>query len=111
VGLGSATIFSLAEARVRARAARQQLADGIDPLRAKQEAKTAARLAAAKKLSFREATVRYAAQSEAKWTNASYRAQFMSSLQADAFPLIGDMDVAAIDTPDILRVLEPILAH
>lgn len=97
MGLGSATIFSLAEARVRARAARQQLADGIDPLRAKQEAKTAARLAAAKKLSFREATVRYAAQNEAKWTNASYRAQFMSSLQADAFPLIGDMDVAAID--------------
>jgi integrase len=108
MGLGSATVFSLAEARVRARAARQQLADNIDPLQAKREARTAAKLAAAKKLSFREAATRYAAQNEAKWTNASYRAQFMSSLQADAFPLIGDMDVAAIDTPDVLRVLERI---
>jgi integrase len=108
MGLGSATVFSLAEARVRARGARQKLADTIDPLQAKQEAKTAAKLAAAKKLTFREAAVRYAAQNEAKWGNASYRAQFMSSLAADAFPLIGDMDVAAIDTPDVLRVLEPI---
>ena len=108
MGLGSATIFSLAEARVRARAARQQLADGLDPLQAKREAKAAAKLAAAKKLTFRAAAVRYAAQNEAKWTNASYRSQFMSSLQADAFPLIGDMDVAVIDTPDVLQVLEPI---
>jgi integrase len=108
MGLGSATVFSLAEARVRARGARQKLADNIDPLQAKQEAKAAAKLVAAKRLTFREAAVRYAAQNEGKWGNASYRAQFMSSLAADAFPLIGDMDVAAIDTPDVLRVLEPI---
>ncbi len=62
MGLGSATIFSLAEARARARAARQQLADGVDPLQAKREARTAAKLAAAKKLSFRAAATRYAAQ-------------------------------------------------
>ena len=108
MGLGSATIFSLAEARTRARAVRQQLADAVDPLQAKRKAKTAAKLAAAKKLTFRAAATRYAVQNEVKWTNVDYRAQFMSSLQADVFPLIGDMDVAAVDTPDVLRVLEPI---
>jgi integrase len=110
MGLGSATIFSLAEARTRARAARQQLADGVDPLQAKREARTAAKLAAAKKLSFRAAATRYAAQHEAKWTNAAYRAQFMSSLQAYAFPLIGDLDVAMVDKASVLRVLEPMWA-
>ena len=108
MGLGSATIFSLAEARIRARAARQQLADNIDPLQAKREAKAAAKQAAAKKLTFGAAATEYAKQNEAKWTNAAWRASFMSSLQADAFPLIGDLDVAAIDTPDVLRVLDPI---
>ena len=39
MGLGSASEFSLKEARDRARAARQLLADGIDPLQAKREAK------------------------------------------------------------------------
>jgi integrase len=110
MGLGSATIFSLAEARARARAARQQLADGVDPLQAKREARTAAKLAAAKKLTFRAAATRYAAQHEAKWTNAAYRAQFMSSLQVYAFPLIGDLDVAMVDKAAVLRVLEPIWA-
>jgi integrase len=110
MGLGSAAIFSLAEARARARVARQQLSDGIDPLQAKRDAKTAARLAAAKQLTFREAAKRYAAQHEAKWTNADYRAQFMSSLQAYAFPIIRDLDVAMVDKAAVLRVLEPIWA-
>jgi integrase len=108
MGLGSLKTFSLAEARAKARDARQQLANNVDPLQAKQEAKAAAKAAAAKRLTFAQAAQRYAAANEAKWTSPSYRAQFLSSLQADAFKIIGDMDVAAIDTPDILRVLEPI---
>ncbi len=111
MGLGSATIFSLAEARLRARAARQQLADGLDPLQAKREAKAAAVLATAKRITFREAVQRFAAQNEAKWTNADYRAQIMASLRAYAFPTIGNLDVAAVDKAAVLRVLEPILEH
>jgi Arm DNA-binding domain len=50
-GLGSVKDFSLAEARERARRARQQIADGIDPLAEKRKAK----LEAARMLTFREA--------------------------------------------------------
>jgi integrase len=108
MGLGSASEFTLKEARDRARAARQLLADGIDPLAAKQAAKADAKLAEQRKLSLREAAQRYFDQHEAKWRNATHRKAFLGTLGSHVFPVIGDMDVAAIDTPDILRTLEPI---
>lgn len=47
-GLGALDTFSLAEARLRARAMRQQRADGIDPIAAKQAASAAEAVEAAK---------------------------------------------------------------
>jgi integrase len=108
MGLGSASEFSLKDARERARAARQLLADGVDPLAAKRANRQAAKLAEARKLTFREAAERYFDQHESKWRSASHRDQFMASLKADVFGAIGYMDVATIDTPDILRAIEPI---
>jgi integrase len=107
MGLGSAVDFSLREARDRARSARQLLADGVDPLGAKRQRKAEAKAAAAKLLTFREATQRYFDQHEKKWTNASHREQFLTSLQTYAFPILGDIDVASIALADVLRVLEP----
>src|SRR6516162_2158527 len=52
MGLGSASDFTLKEARERARQARQLLADGIDPLASKRADKQAAKLAEARKLTF-----------------------------------------------------------
>jgi integrase len=106
MGLGSAADYNLKEARERARAARQLLGDGLDPLAAKQAARSAAKLAEASKLTFREAAQRYFDQHESKWTNAIHRKQFLSTLGLYAFPVLGDMDVATIDTPAVLRVLE-----
>jgi integrase len=108
MGLGSAADFSLKEARERARSARQLLADGIDPLATKRATLAAAKAAAAKVLSFREAAQRYFDQHEAEWSNAVHRDQFLSSLRTYAFPFIGTTDVAVIDTSDVLRVLQPI---
>ncbi len=107
MGLGSAADFNLKEARERARNARQLLADGIDPLATKAAAKVAAKAAAAKALTFRQAAERYFDQHQTKWTNASHRDQFLASLQGYAFPVLGDMDVAAIKLNDVLRVVEP----
>jgi integrase len=107
MGLGSAAIFNLKQARERARSARQLLADGIDPLQTKHATKAAAKAAAAKALTFREAAQRYFDQHQAKWTNASHREQFLSSLTKHATVLL-TMDVAAIDTALVLRAIEPI---
>jgi integrase len=108
MGLGSAAEFSLRKARERALAARQLLADGLDPVATKQAAKAAAKLTAARKLIFREAARRYFDQHENSWRNASHRDAFLNTLKFHAFTAISEMDVAMIDTSDILRVLEPV---
>jgi integrase len=107
LGLGPVTAFNLKEARDRARSARQLLADGVDPLDVKRQRRAEAKAAAARKLTFAEATERYFNQHQAKWTNASHRDQFLSSLRNYAFPIIGDMDVATIRLADVLRAIEP----
>jgi integrase len=108
LGLGSANTFSLAEARERARHARQVLADGGDPLAAKRAERAALAAAEAKRMPFAEAAQRYNDQHEMKWKSAKHRDQFLSSLKTYAFPVIGSLDVAAIDTALVLRVIEPI---
>jgi integrase len=106
VGLGSVRIFSLREARERARVARQLLADGIDPLEVKrsERAKQAAELA--KTLTFAEAADRFFSQHEMKWSNKKHAEQFTASMTKYVYPIIGTASVAAIDTPSVLRVLE-----
>jgi integrase len=108
MGLGSARIVGLKDARARAKAERLKLLDGVNPIAERRTKKAASKLAAAKRLTFRESALKYAAQNEAKWKNASHRAQFLSSLDAYAFPTIGAMDVADVDTAAVLRLLEPI---
>jgi hypothetical protein len=110
LGLGGANVFTLKEARERARAARQLLTDGIDPLEEKRATQAAAQAAAAKYLSFEDAAHRYAAQHDKRWNNANHRGQFLSSLRAYVFPVIGTLDVSAIDTTLVLKCIEPIWA-
>jgi integrase len=107
MGLGSASEFKLKQARERALAARRLLADKKDPLAAKREAEAAVRATEASKITFAEAAQRYFDQNEGSWTSAKHRDIFLSTLRAFAFPVIGEMDVSAIDVPAVLRCLEP----
>ena len=110
MGLGSARTFSLDEARQRAKEARQKLTDKVDPLDLRKAERAKQSLAAARELTFSEASQQYFDQHEAKWRNARHRAQFISSLQQYAFPLIGTLSVRAIDTGLVLKVLEQKIA-
>jgi integrase len=100
LGLGTLRDFSLKEARERARRARQLLADGVDPIDARRAQRTVPTL------TFRQAVEAYNNLHEQKWT--SRRPQFLSSLRAHAFPILGDLPLSAIDTPAVLRVIQPI---
>ena len=106
-GLGAAYTFSLKEARERARAARQLLADGIDPIDHRKAERSKLAAAKAKLLIFREATEAYFDQHEGKWKSAKHRAQFTSTLRQYAYPVLGNMAVGEIDTPAVLRAIEP----
>lgn len=110
MGLGSLKIFSLAQARERAREARRLIADGIDPIDARRRLRADAKAATAKRLTFREAAEAYFNAHQAEWTSAEHRVDFLSTLRNHAFPHIGDLDVAAIETAHVLKVLQPIWA-
>ncbi len=106
MGLGSAHTFKLEEARERARAARKLLADGIDPLESRKAERVAHALAAAKVLTFKQASEKYFEDHSRKWSNAKHRAQFTSTLEAYVHPHIGDVPVGSIDTALVLKVFE-----
>lgn len=101
MGLGPADDVSLARAREVARAAREELRQGLDPL-------TERRSRNAAPLTFAEAATRYIAAHEAAWRNVKHRDQWTTTLQTYATPIIGALPVNRIETADVLRVLEPI---
>jgi integrase len=108
MGLGPLHTIDLTEARERARKARQQLLDGIDPLDARAAERTQRVLEAARTITFEKAAQSYFDAHERKWRNAKHRAQYLSSLKTYAFPKIGSLPVAAIDVSLVLKVIEPI---
>jgi integrase len=106
MGLGRVEVLSLTEARAKARAAHQLLADGVDPLDAKRAKLATEALAAAKVVSFAEAAQSYFEQHSEKWKNRKHAAQFLSTLKQYAYPKIGALPVSDVDTAAVLRVLE-----
>lgn len=110
LGLGSVRDFSLAEAREKARMARKQLAEGVNPVDARKAAKEARRLAEARTMTFQQAADAYYAQHSAGWKSNVHRQQFVNTLATYAHPILSTMNIADITTPDVLRVLKPIWA-
>jgi integrase len=104
--------ITLALARVRAEEARAVLRGGADPLdqrRALAEAeRAAAEAVAAKARIFRAVAEMHINAHEAGWRNAVHRAQWRSTLDAYAYPVIGNMPVADVTTDHVLRCLTPI---
>jgi integrase len=98
MGLGSVRDFSLREARERARAKRQLLADGVDPIEAKMSAKDAAAKEARERQTFKQAADEFLKLHAPGWRNDKHRAQWRSTLAEHAFPKLGDRAVASIDT-------------
>jgi integrase len=110
MGLGPIDLISLKEARNRARAARVQLLDGIDPLEAKAAAKLAKALEAAKQVTFEKAATEYFEEQKKKWKSDRTSAQFESSMKAYVYPEIGALPVASIDKALVLKVVRPLWA-
>ena len=108
MGLGPLDLISLAEARDRAREARRTLLDGHDPLDARRAQRAQRRLDEALAVSFQDCADRYIAAHESGWKNRVHRAQWRSSLAVYAYPAIGALPVAAIDTALVLKVIEPL---
>jgi integrase len=101
MGLGALDLFSLAEAREKAREARRLLWEGIDPIDARQRER------AARKKTFAECATAFLKKHSDGWRNAKHREQWKRSLAAYAYPVLGKMYVGDIATPHIVEMLEP----
>jgi integrase len=108
LGLGGVKGVSLAEARDRAIDARRLLANGIDPIEAKHAESARTRIAAARAITFKQASIRYIAAHRAGWRNAKHAAQWAQTLEAYCFPVFGGLPVNAVDTALVLQAVEPI---
>jgi integrase len=114
MGLGSADLFTLKDARVRALGLRKMLAEGGDPLEAKRSKKVADKLMAARSITFRECARRYIEARAPSWKNAKHVAQWQGTFFGTAkrpepvTAAINDLPVSAIDTALALAVLEPV---
>ncbi|MER9374249.1 integrase arm-type DNA-binding domain-containing protein [Mesorhizobium sp. M0491] len=108
MGLGDVQTFSLKEARDRARAARQLVADGKDPIEERRERTAALRAADAKRITFKQASERYITANSAGWKNAKHGEQWKNTLETYAYPVVGDLPVEKVDDGHISQILDPI---
>jgi integrase len=108
MGLGGFPDVSLATARDKAQAARELLANDIDPIDQRAEARQAQEAQAACAVTFAEAAKAYIEAHEAGWRNAKHAAQWRSTIKTYAAPALGKMACSAIETADVLKVLKPI---
>jgi len=108
MGLGPCDIVSLADARDAARQYRLQKLNGIDPIDQRKRERAALRADQAKKITFKEAGEKYIAQHKGSWESAKHAAQWTSTLKRLAYPVIGTLAVGDLDTPHILKILEPL---
>lgn len=99
-GLGSASKVSLAVARERAREVRTWVELGLDPLFERRKAQGIP--------TFREATARVLAQHRKTWRNEKHEQQWIRTLEAYAFPHLGNVQVNEITGPMIRNVLAEI---
>ncbi|WP_294275075.1 site-specific integrase [uncultured Sphingomonas sp.] len=99
--------FGLTEARDRAAELRRMIRRGVDPLAEKRAERAKA---APTVVTFREVAEDCIAALVPGWTNGKSEGQWRQSLTTYAYPVMGNMDVAAITTDEVYRVLEPIWA-
>jgi integrase len=107
MGIGSKDIFTLKEARARARKIQQQIYDGIDPLKARRDEQIRQELEAARAITFEDAAQQYYAQHEAKWSSHKHRQDYLATMRMYANPVIGKLPIADITTELVLRAVEP----
>jgi integrase len=108
MGLGATGIRSLAEARAAATQCSKLVLEGLDPVEEKRREAISRRSEQAATITFDEATRRCIAAKAPEWKNAKHAQQWENTLATYAAPVIGSQPVNAIDTAQVLRVLEPI---
>ena len=95
-------------ARDLAADARRLILQGVDPIDQRDSERQAGQMAQGLSKTFQECAVAYLRGHRAGWSNSKHAGQWESTLSTYVYPVIGNIPVAQIDTPQVLKVLEPI---
>jgi integrase len=107
MGLGPTAVYSQKEATARARAAQQQIYDGVDPLDARRQTRASEARKALLTITFEAAASAYYDQHAPKW-GAKSKTAFLDTLRDHVYPVFGQLPVDTIDTALVMRAIEPI---
>ena len=88
--------------------ARQMLLSGLDPIEERRKLEREVIAENVRAITFEQACKQYIAAHEASWRNVKHRKQWRSSFETYAWPTVGKLAVANIDTAAVVSVLEPI---
>ena len=100
LGLGPYPAVSLAAARTRARENLSQAKTGGNPLAARQEEANVAAVP-----TFEALARQHIAENQHSWRNAKHRAQWLSTLEAYAFPALGSLRVNEVTRKHVAGLL------
>lgn len=108
IGLGGFPTVTLAQARDKAREARDKIERGQDPMAERKAARAALAAALRPDLTFAEAANRYLDAKLDAYRNEKHRYQWRATLEQFAFPVLGRLPVSDITVQNVLQVLHPI---
>ena len=108
MGLGSFNFVSLAQARQYAMDGKRLVLNGKDPIEERKKEQIKVQLKQARNLTFKEIAEACIAAKAPEWKNAKHAQQWNNTLEAYAFPILGELPISDINTDLILRALEPI---
>ncbi len=108
MGIGPLATVSLHEARERAKQLRQLRLDEVDPIEHRKAQRAQAHQQQARVKTFEECALGYVAAHGIGWRSQKHAAQWLASLRRLAFPVIGKLPVSQVDTPLLLKILQPI---
>ena len=104
MGLGAYPDVSIVEARRQANAARGEIRRKQDPI----DQRKAAGEVAGSAMTFEQAALRMYDQIRTGWKNPKHAQQWINSLRAYVFTMIGSVTVEALQPDDFRKVLAPI---
>jgi integrase len=108
MGIGQYPTVALGDARARATDARRLLIDDVDPIENRRQQRTQTKLELARRITFAQCAAQYITSHKTAWRNSKHRAQWDATLKTYAYPLIGSLPIAAVDTSLVMKVLQPI---
>ena len=108
IGLGGYPDVTLADARKRAREAKDQIRMGLDPIAHRKALRAAMAAKSEKIVTFQQLTEEYLAKKAKEFKSASQGLKLSNQLTRYAFPYIGKLIVADIERAHVVKMLEPI---